>query len=306
MRKKNKQKQIVKKLDAGISVNNISHTYDLGMKDLEYKALRDFSFEFKKQTIYSIIGSTGSGKTTMVQHLNALIRPTEGEVKITYRQNDELIEHIINPKTKKIKKVKEIRGTVGIVFQFAEYQLFKQTIIDDVMFGPLNMGYPEPEARKLAEEALKMVNLPMKLWESTPFSISGGQKRRAAIAGILAMDCEIIVLDEPTAGLDPDGEKAIMDIIRSLKEQGKTIVVVTHNMDHVLEISDEVILMNNHMLHATGKPYEIFTPEITEPTNIELPKVMRVMKELEKKGFPAIDEKPTNIHELAEAIKRRL
>lgn len=209
---------------------------------------------------------------------------------------------------KKIKKIKNLKKTVGIVFQFPEYQLFKDTVINDVMFGPINLGMTKEEAKEKSIKYLKMLRVSDQLFNNSPFSLSGGQKRRVAISGILAFDPHVLVFDEPTAGLDPAGEKEILDIIKKAKKDGKTIVVISHNMDHVLEIADNVVLMNEGEIIKIGYPYDIFSDsKLLDELNINLPMIISTINKLIKinKKFSKIFEyQPRDVESLSHAISK--
>ncbi|MGL4951387.1 MAG: ATP-binding cassette domain-containing protein [Mycoplasma sp.] len=207
---------------------------------------------------------------------------------------------------KKIKNFKEIRKDVGMVYQFPEYQLFKNTVIEDVMFGPRNLGFKKDEARKVAIEALEKLRMNESYFEYSPFSLSGGQKRRVAIAGILSIGGDILIFDEPTAGLDPKGEAEMMEIIKLAKSEQKTIFIVTHSMAHVLEIADQVLVLHQGELIKSGTPYEIFDDKnLIKKTNIEVPFVIQVIQKLIKKDDvfkKLLETKPKDIIELANQI----
>ncbi len=209
---------------------------------------------------------------------------------------------------KKIKRIKNLKKTVGIVFQFPEYQLFKDTVLNDVMFGPINLGMPKEEAREKSIKYLKMLRINEQLFNNSPFSLSGGQKRRVAISGILAFDPEILVFDEPTAGLDPAGEKEILNIIEQAKKFGKTIIVISHNMDHVLEIADNVVLMNEGEIIKTGSPYEIFTDnKLLDELQINPPMIISTinkMVKIDKKFSEIFTYQPRDIASLSHAISK--
>lgn len=212
-----------------------------------------------------------------------------------------------NPKiSKKIRRFKELRKKVGFVFQFPEYQLFKETIEKDIMFGPINLGIKKQEAKIRAKKYLNLLGMGDEYLERSPFGLSGGQKRRVAIAGILAIDTDSLVFDEPTAGLDPVGEQEMMNIILDAKKRGKTVFVITHTMEHVLEVADEVIVMDQGEIIKTGSPYEIFFDDyIINSTSIQVPRVIAVIKQLitkDDKYKLLIDKKPKTVEELAEAI----
>ncbi|MGL4950501.1 MAG: ATP-binding cassette domain-containing protein [Mycoplasma sp.] len=207
---------------------------------------------------------------------------------------------------RKIKNFKVIRKDVGMVYQFPEYQLFKNTVIEDVMFGPRNLGFKKDEAREVAKKSLLKLNMSEDYFENSPFSLSGGQKRRVAIAGILSIGGDILIFDEPTAGLDPKGEHEMLTIIKNAKREKKTIFIVTHSMSHVLEIADEVLVLHNGELIKSGSPYEIFyDKKIINKTNIEIPYVIKVVQKLIKKDniySKLLETKPRDVNELARDI----
>lgn len=243
----------------------------------EHKALFDINLEFENGKFYSIIGHTGSGKSTLVQNINALLLPTSGKVKV----ND--LEITNNKKTIDFKKV---RKTSGLVFQFPEYQLFEETVLKDVMFGPKNFKYTDEEAALAAKEALSIVGIDESLYTKSPFDLSGGQKRRVAIAGILAMNPEVIILDEPTAGLDPVGSKEIMDIFKMLNEKGKTIILITHDMNIVYEYSQEVVVLNKGEVVYKGDKNSLFEDKEKLSTfHLKEPDLIRFKSKLAEKGF---------------------
>ena len=231
-----------------IEVKNLSYVYSVGLP-YETKALDDINFVAEEGDFIAIVGCTGSGKTTLVEHLNGLIKPTTGQV---------LADGIdINGKDPEAKK---LRRQIGMVFQYPEYQLFEETVIKDIMFGPKNQGYSEEECRERAIHAMGLVGIdPEKYSEVSPFSLSGGQKRRVAIAGVLAMDPKVLVLDEPTAGLDPKGRRDILEMITRIKEeQNLTIFLVSHNMDDVVEFASRVIVLKRGTIRLMGTPKEVF------------------------------------------------
>ena len=216
-----------------ILFEEVSHIYSQGTP-FRYSALTNVNLDITEGKITAIVGATGSGKSTLVQHLNALLLPTTGKVTI--------LDRVITSEEKP-KNLKSLRKDVGLVFQFPEYQLFEETILKDVEFGPKNFGFENSEQK--AKEALKIVNIDESLFDRSPLELSGGQKRRVAIAGILAMDPKIIVLDEPTAGLDPSGSKSMMQLFDDLNHKfNKTIIIVTHDMEQVFTYCDEVVVMS--------------------------------------------------------------
>ena len=231
-----------------IEVKNLSYIYSVGLP-YETKALDNINFVAEEGDFIALVGCTGSGKTTLVEHLNGLIKPTEGQV---------LANGIdINSKDEEARK---LRRQIGIVFQYPEYQLFEETVLKDIMFGPKNMGFTEEECKERALHAMHLVGMdPEKYGESSPFSLSGGQKRRVAIAGVLAMDPKVLILDEPTAGLDPKGRHDILEMITRIKEeQNLTIFLVSHNMDDVVEFASKVIVLKRGTIRLIGTPREVF------------------------------------------------
>ena len=335
-----------------IDIRNLSFIYNEKTAS-EFKALDNVSTSIMQGEFIGIIGPTGSGKTTFVQHLNALLIPSSGEIllanlnnwnnykknkrrsligkynykisktKSKFKQNYLLFKknaklskqklvferlskklnaldreekgillnkmgisrlRTLNNKSKKIKHILQIRSKIGIVFQFAEYQLFEETIVKDIMFGPLNLGLPYSEAYQLAKDNLKLVGLPESYLKKSPFELSGGEKRRVAIAGILAMEPDFLIFDEPTAGLDPVGCKQMLKIFRKLNDLGKTVIIVTHNLDHVLEVTDRTMLFFEGKLIKTGDTYSILNDiKFLLDNNMQLPKLLSFVNTLEKK-----------------------
>ena len=264
----------------------------------EYEALKRIDLAIELNKITAIIGPTGSGKSTLVQHLNALLLPSAGTVYVLDR------EIVANQKNKDLKS---LRKKVGLVFQFPEYQLFEETIIKDVMFGPLNFKVGEEEARQKAMKALAMVGLDPSYYERSPLDISGGQKRRVAIAGILAIDPDVLVLDEPTAGLDPQGAKSMMELFLDLnRNHHKTILIVTHDMDHVLNYCDNVVVMKKGeiLTHQQVNDF-FFKGEDVLDIEMALPQRLKFTEALRAKGFKLTD-KIRNVQELALSIKKKI
>ncbi|ALV23414.1 hypothetical protein ASO20_01980 [Mycoplasma sp. (ex Biomphalaria glabrata)] len=255
-----------------IKCNQINFIYQPKTEFAKH-ALVDINTTFAEGKITCIVGNTGSGKSTLIQLFNAIERPSSGEIFVG---NKWIIQ-----KKNRIKDIKNLRQSVGQVFQFAEYQLFEDTVKKDILFGLKSLGQKKTQEYYdgAANKYIKLVGLKTEFLDSSPFELSGGQKRRVAIAGILAMDPDVIIFDEPTAGLDPDGEIEIMKIIESLqKEHHKTIIFITHNMDHVLEHADNVIVMKNGEITATGTPIEIFEDKsIIEKNDLLLPKVYEII-----------------------------
>lgn len=275
-----------------ITFEKVSHVYGEGTP-FSFLALKEVTAEIKKGSMTAIIGHTGSGKSTFVQHLNGLLLPTDGTVTVG--------EYIISA-DKKPEVMKPLRKKCGLVFQFPEYQLFEETIEKDIIFGPINFGIDENTAKQNAKKALKAVGLDESYLERSPFDLSGGQKRRVAIAGILVMEPEILVLDEPTAGLDPQGAKEMMSLFKNLNQQGTTILLVTHDMNQVLEYCDEAIVMSEGQVVKSGTVQEIFSePKYLDALSIELPILTQIIHQLNAQGFE-LDTAITDLEDLAKAI----
>lgn len=261
-----------------IELQKVSYSYGVGTP-FEKRALFDVDLLIPSGSYQAIIGHTGSGKSTILQHLNALLKPTEGAVRI----GDAIIEH-----KKKPKDLRPVRQKVGIVFQFPEHQLFEETVLKDIMFGPMNFGVDEKEAEARARTMSKLVGLPDSALEKSPFDLSGGQMRRVAIAGVLAMKPDVIVLDEPTAGLDPRGRKEIMDLFYQLyKEHNLTMILVTHSMEDAARYADRIAIMYNGRCVLTGAPLEIFgDSEKLAQFRLEVPHIIQFQQRLEARiGF---------------------
>lgn len=258
-----------------IQVRNLSYIYNAGMPD-EQKALDNVSFEVYDGQIAAVIGHTGSGKSTLVQHLNGLLKPTEGTIIVG---DTDITESGI--------AMREIRQRVGLVFQYPEYQLFEETVSADVAFGPKNLGLSESEIKERVREALDLVGLNVdEIGERSPFELSGGQKRRVAIAGIIAMRPQVLILDEPTAGLDPGAHREIIRMIQKIHQREENIVIfVSHNMDDVAALSDKVLVMDRGRLLMSGTPDEIFHERARlEKVGLDLPSAAGFMQELRKRG----------------------
>lgn len=280
-----------------IQFENVSHTYSTGTP-YEYPALKNINLSIAEGKMTAIIGETGSGKSTLVQHLNALLLPDEGTVHILDRD-------IVAGE--KPKKLKSLRGEVGLVFQFPEYQLFEETVIKDVAFGPKNFGCSEEECIERARKALNLVGLSGDYYERSPLELSGGQKRRVAIAGILAMDPKVLVLDEPTAGLDPAGTKMMMQLFNRLNKEGhKTVLIVTHDMEQVFQYCDDVVIVadGNIRVHTSAKEF-FENSDMCKEMNILPPALIRMRDALNEKGFH-ISEKTDTIEELAKEIAKEV
>ena len=276
----------------GIILDNVSYTYQEGTP-FASAALSDVSLTIEDGSYTAIIGHTGSGKSTILQLLNGLLVPTEGSVRVF----DTLITS-----TSVNKQIRQIRKQVGLVFQFAENQIFEETVLKDVAFGPQNFGVSVEEAEAIAREKLALVGIDESLFERSPFELSGGQMRRVAIAGILAMEPKILVLDEPTAGLDPIGRKELMTLFKKLHQDGITIVLVTHLMDDVAEFADQVYVMEKGKLVKSGKPSLVFQNlEFMEKIQLGVPKITRFSQRLADRGV-SFKQLPITIEEFKEFI----
>ena len=276
----------------GIILDNVSYTYQEGTP-FASAALSDVSLTIEDGSYTAIIGHTGSGKSTILQLLNGLLVPTEGSVRVF----DTLITS-----TSVNKQIRQIRKQVGLVFQFAENQIFEETVLKDVAFGPQNFGVSVEEAEAIAREKLALVGIDESLFERSPFELSGGQMRRVAIAGILAMEPRILVLDEPTAGLDPIGRKELMTLFKKLHQDGITIVLVTHLMDDVAEFADQVYVMEKGKLVKGGKPSLVFqNVEFMENIQLGVPKITRFAQRLVDRGI-SFEQLPITIEEFKEFI----
>ncbi|PKK97429.1 MAG: energy-coupling factor transporter ATPase [Tenericutes bacterium HGW-Tenericutes-3] len=263
----------------GIQFKDVSFAYR-GLK-VNYDAIRHINLEIKsKGEFIAIVGQTGSGKSTLVQHMNALLLPTSGNV-VVFGQN-------LPPKKK--EKINYLRQKVGLVFQFPEYQLFEETIIKDIMFGPKNFKKTESNALEMAKKAAQIVGIDESLYEQSPFRISGGQMRRVAIAGILAMEPEILVLDEPTRGLDPQGRNDLMAIFKELHEKDdKTIILISHDMDLVSEFAKRVLVLKDGKLVFDGPKEKLFEHPDFDSFHLDLPTPLKILKHLEKEtGIPYV------------------
>ena len=276
----------------GIILDNVSYTYQEGTP-FASAALSDVSLTIEDGSYTAIIGHTGSGKSTILQLLNGLLVPTKGSVRV--------FDTLITP-TSVNKQIRQIRKQVGLVFQFAENQIFEETVLKDVAFGPQNFGVSVEEAEAIAREKLALVGIDESLFERSPFELSGGQMRRVAIAGILAMEPSILVLDEPTAGLDPIGRKELMTLFEKLHQDGITIVLVTHLMDDVAEFADQVYVMEKGRLVKSGAPSLIFQNlEFMENIQLGVPKITRFAHRLAERGV-SFKQMPITIEEFKEFI----
>ena len=259
-----------------LQVQNLTHTYSAGTP-FEHKALDDMNFSVERGEFIGIIGHTGSGKSTLMQHLNGLLKPTSGKVLLDGKD-------IWSDK----KLTRQARFRVGLVFQYPEYQLFEETVYKDIAFGPKNMGLKPQEIDRRVREAADFVGLREDQLEVSPFDLSGGQKRRVAIAGVIAMEPEVLILDEPTAGLDPEGREDILaNIERYRKAKNATIMMVSHSMTDVARLTDRLLVLNGSKIAMDGTPGQVFTQAWElEAMGLDIPEVTRVFMRLKELGLP--------------------
>lgn len=279
-----------------ITVENLTYTYSKGLPN-ETRALEDVSFQLEPGGFAAVIGHTGSGKSTLMQQLNGLLRPDSGKITV-----GEVC--ITDPST----KMTEVRRKVGLVFQYPEYQLFEETVAKDVAFGPKQVGMTGEELDRVVEESIRLTGLDYEeVKERSPFELSGGQKRRVAIAGVLAMKPEILILDEPTAGLDPSAHRDVLKLIRRIHRQERmTILLVSHNMGDIAELADRVLVMNRGKLVMNGTPAEVFSRgEPLWEMGLGLPPATEFMERL-KDRMPGIDAAQLSIEDAAKEICRYL
>lgn len=274
-----------------IILDHISYVYG-GDTPLKVRALDDVCLQIPDGQFVGIIGHTGSGKSTLVQHMNGLLKATSGRI---YFNGEDIYD--------KGFSMKNLRSKVGLVFQYPEYQLFEIDVLSDVCFGPKNLGFDRKEAELKAFEALRKVGLPMELYYQSPFELSGGQKRRVAIAGVLAMEPEVLILDEPTAGLDPKGRDEILHQIKQLQtETGMTILLVSHSMEDVAEYVDRIVVMNKGRVLYDDVPKKVFSHyRDLEAIGLAAPQVTYILHELKNRGFD-VDTSATTIEEAAETV----
>lgn len=272
-------------------LDNINYVYSEGTA-YQIQALKNINLEIKDGQFIGIIGHTGSGKSTLIQHLNGLIKATSGTI---YFNGQDIYDQDYN--------LRELRNQVGLVFQYPEHQLFETTIFDDVCFGPKNQGLSKEQAGLRAFEALRSVGFPEELYYQSPFDLSGGQKRRVAIAGVLAMKPQILILDEPTAGLDPAGRDEILDLIaRMHKEKGITVILVSHSMEDVAKYVERIIVMNQGQVLFDDVPHEVFLHyKELEQIGLAAPQVTYLMHELKERGL-MVNTHATTVEEARESL----
>ena len=260
-----------------LEVKHVFYTYQEG-SPTESHALQDICLNVDEGEFLGIVGHTGSGKSTLIQHLNGLLKPTKGDV---------LVDGLnINRKEAK-GKLKELRMKVGIVFQYPEYQLFEETVEQDISFGPRNLGLSDTEVKRRVKESMELLKLDYKtLRKQSPFDLSGGQKRKVAIAGVLAMKPKYLVLDEPTAGLDPRGREEFLEQIAMLHRQGMTIVMVSHSMDDIARYAQQMIVMDHGRIKLQGTPQEVFSqPDVLDAAGVGVPSLTRLLLRLKEQGL---------------------
>ena len=274
-----------------IKFDHVSYTYQ-EKSPFASEAVKDVSLEIKEGSFTCIVGHTGCGKSTLIQQLNGLLIPTSGNVYVG--------DYVVSRNRKiRTKKLHNLRKDIGVVFQFSEYQLFENTVEEDVAFGPTNFGISKEEAIKIAHEKLELVGIKESYYKNSPFELSGGERRRVAIAGILAMNPKVLVLDEPTAGLDPHGSKEILELFKKLNESGTTIVLVTHDMNIVLEYASDVIVMNDGHVIMNTTPDKLFVEDV-EKYSLETPILAKFIQLLLEKN---IKINLSSIHTLEDVVK---
>ncbi len=277
----------------GIKFNNVTFSYPaIGKSKYAIKDI-DLSIEGQDEFV-AVVGHTGSGKSTLIQHMNALLTPSSGEIDV------------FGVCLNEAEKLTPIRKRVGMVFQFPEYQLFEETVEKDIIFGPTNFGVSVEEAKQRAKEVMELVGLEEELLEKSPFNLSGGQMRRVAIAGILSMEPDILILDEPTVGLDPQGQKEMMDLFMSIhKKTNKTIILVTHDMNVVSEYCNRVIVMKKAKKMFDGTPHDLFSnPKLLKDFNLDTPQYMKIMEKLNEKLGLQLNETVLSLEEIVNELKR--
>ena len=283
-----------------INLNNINYTYNKGTV-FEKKVLKNISLKLKKRAYNVIVGKTGSGKSTLIEHINGLLVPNNGEVIV----GETIISYPKNKREKKelAKRLREIRKDVAILFQFSEQQLFETTVLKDIMFAPLNYGVSEEKAKQKATELVNMVGLGEDYLGKSPFELSGGEMRKVALCGVLALDPKVLILDEPTVGLDYKSREDIMNLIKELQQKkDMTIVLVTHNMDYVLKYADNIFVLNKGELDFSGTAEELFSnKQILENNSLDLPEVLKFYENLKNKGI--VIPFPRYYGEMMESLK---
>ena len=278
-------------MDEIIRVENLTHTYSAGTP-FEHCAVDGMDLSIYRGEFLGIIGHTGSGKSTLIQHLNGLLKPTSGRVLLGGE------DIWADP-----KKIRSVRFRVGLVFQYPEYQLFEETVYRDIAFGPTNMGLSREEIDRRVHDAARFAGVSEQMLEKSPFALSGGQKRRVAIAGVIAMDPEVLVLDEPTAGLDPRGREDLLSNIRAYhRERGTTVVLVSHSMEEIARNVDRIVVLSDSHVLLSGTPHEVFAHgEVLTQAGLDVPEVTRIAMSLRERGLP-VDAGVYTVQELASAL----
>lgn len=275
-----------------IETHNLSFTYSKGTP-FEKRAVNNINISINENEIIGIVGHTGSGKSTLIKLFNALLRPSSGQI---YLEGKDIWE---NP-----KKIREVRFKVGLVFQYPEHQLFEETVYKDISFGPKNMGLKPQDIDTNVINAVKFIDFPMDLLQNSPFELSGGQKRRAAIAGVIAMDPQVLILDEPSAGLDPKGREYLINQISTYhKKRGNTVIFVSHSMEDIAKIADRVLVLDNGNALMFDKPSRVFSnAQKLQQIGLDIPDITKVMIKLRQKGFK-LDENIITIDQAVSSIK---
>ena len=275
-----------------IEIKNVNYLYSQGTS-YEMHALKNVNLEIPDGQFVGLIGHTGSGKSTLTQHMNGLVKATSGHI---YYNGEDIYDEKFS--------MKKLRSKVGLVFQYPEHQLFETEVLADVCFGPKNLGFTKEEAEEKAKAALRMVGMGEEYDKSSPFELSGGQKRRVAIAGVLAMDPEVLILDEPTAGLDPRGRDEVLDQVSALqRSRGITVILVSHSMEDVAKYVDRLIVMNQGEVRFDGRPVEVFHHyKELEEIGLAAPQTTYLMQELKKQGAD-VNTDATTVEEAADAIE---
>ena len=287
-----------------ISLKNVSYTYNY-KTPYAREVLKDINLKIDEGSYTVIVGKTGSGKSTLIEHINGLLLPTKGEVAV-----DNIL--ITNPQSKKerrelAKKLKILRQDVAVLFQFSEQQLFETSVLKDIIFAPLNYGVEEEKAISKAKELIKLVGLDESYLDKSPFELSGGEMRKVALCGVLALEPKVLILDEPTVALDYQSREEIMAMVKKLKEEfDMTIVLVTHNMDYVLEYADKVFVLKNGEISFEGKVEDLFLNEqVIKDNSLELPEVLKFYKKLEANNI-VLDVFPRKYEELINTLKNKI
>lgn len=276
-----------------ITFEKVNFSYGAGTV-LAQSILHDVTLEMPTGLVTAIVGQTGSGKSTLIQHINGLLKPTSGRV---------IVDHFELTKHTKEKELVKLRQKVGISFQFPENQLFANTVLEDVMYAPLNFGATKAEAKLAAEDTLRRVGVAVDLWHKSPFELSGGQMRRVAMAGTLASNPSVMVMDEPAAGLDPKGQTELLQLVLELKSLGKTVILISHQMDHVVAVADQVVVMHEGRVVAQETPEKLFNRDAAwfKKMKLDLPKAGQLAEKMKANGIH-LSRRPLTLNELARLI----